>query len=184
MNVGFLAIQSIFRQPLPPERLRQDRAGNRTMPNLYRYSMEKKMITPKDASNLFMDRVLIDLYHEVYKYLQEAITEGLPGRVDDPNATENWYRNLADKDKLLLNEIIQSTIKETIFSFLTILDNVSGGFPIQGQDSDFALYIQTYRNGNDLVKNKVLEAVRFNSLADEELHSLFLNRIEEEEEEN
>jgi hypothetical protein len=131
------------------------------------------MITSKEAANIFISKYLLSLYKNTYKVIESQLAEGFPGGVEEPYEMEKWYKNLDDDSKGLINDLLQATVKITIFEVLVLLDNMTGGYPIKGQVSDFALYLQTYADVEAKRINQLREAVRFNSLQDEELHDLF-----------
>jgi retron-type reverse transcriptase len=45
---------------------------------------------------------------------------------------------------MMVERIVQKAASVTLFCILVRLDNLSGGWPIEGKLSDFALYIQSY----------------------------------------
>jgi hypothetical protein len=135
------------------------------------------MISEDEAAQKFLERILIIAYKGIENDFNSMLEEGLPGRVDDPSYCEGWYKALKDKEKSIVREIIRAVIRETLFRVLVILDNRSGGTPIIGQPSDFALYLQSYSDWDSLAQNKPLDLTRFNSLKNDELHDMFITLL-------
>lgn len=137
------------------------------------------MITSDEAARLFIDRMTRGVYHETYNGIVSLLSEGLPGRVDDPFETEKWYKGLDETHKAIIHEMIRASIIETIFNVMVYLDNLKGGYPARDQVSDFALYLQIYSDRKEMANNQPQEKVRFNSINDDELHDLFMMSIDE-----
>jgi hypothetical protein len=137
------------------------------------------MISSEQAANLFIESIIFNAYRGVYQIYDSMLKEGLPGRVDDPNEIEKWYQKLDEIGQTHIKEVVRAAIREAVFNVLVVLDNRTGGNPIRGQSSDFALYIQTYIDSEAKANNQSLKAVRFNSLFDDELHDLFISTLDE-----
>jgi hypothetical protein len=137
------------------------------------------MVTSEQAARHFIQRILFGAYRDTYTYIESGLAEGLPGRVDEPLNLEKWYQNLDDNQKLLVKSIVQASIRAAIFEVLVLVDNMTGGYPITGQLSDFALTLQTYIDSEARYRNQPQESVRFNSIGDYELHDLFIDSLEE-----
>jgi len=145
------------------------------------------MFTKDNAANLFIDILFKGVYRIFYRDMETMLLpDGMPGRVDDPVFLEEWWNSLDEPHQSLLREVVKCTIEETIIRFLAILDN-SSGWPIRGQMSEFAVYLQTYQNYEDLSKNLSKETVRLNDkfangYDDDQLQVLFYNRLNNAEE--
>lgn len=137
------------------------------------------MITIDEAAQKFLDRIFVIAYKGIEHDFNAMIEQGLPGRVDDPTFCEEWYKALKEEEKSIVREIMKAVIRETVFRVLVVLDNQSGGTPIIGQPSDFALYLQSYADWDSLAQNQPLELTRFNSLKNDELHDMFLTLLNE-----
>lgn len=137
------------------------------------------MISTDEAARKFLERILIIAYKGIEIDFNSMLEEGLPGRVDNPSYCEEWYKALKEEEKNIVREIIRAVIRESVFRILVILDNRSGGTPLIGQPSDFALYLQSYSDWDSLAQNQPLEFTRLNSLKNEELHDLFVSLLNE-----
>ena len=139
------------------------------------------MIKVEDAANLFTDII----YHRIYKGFyhemeSKFLVEGMPGRADDQARLSDWYNSLDQQSKNSVKEIVQLTIKETMWRFLDFLDS-RGGTAIKGQWADFAVYLQVYESMESMANNQPSNSARINMLFGgdyEELGNLFLSRID------
>ena len=142
------------------------------------------MLATEDAEKIFIDIVFARVYRNLYHDMEtKLLPEGLPGWADEPIALQEWFNNLDKNHQEFVKEIVRTTIKDSIFRFLAILDNTIG-FPIRGQLSDFAIYLQTYQDWGAVPKNLPKESVRLNpNLApghdEDELQNLFYQRVKE-----
>jgi hypothetical protein len=85
-----------------------------------------------------------------------------------------WFRNLNTEDQSRVSEIVREAVDSAIFGVLVVLDGLSGGNPVDGTNSDFALELQTYADEDARRANAPETSVRINqSDTTEPLHDLF-----------
>jgi hypothetical protein len=118
----------------------------------------------EEAIKVFMQRVEIRSYKAALEEVISLLKSGPIGLNPKANEIElhEWYENLNDDNKLKIEEIIKKTAFHSIFGFLMILDNLTMGYPIEGEVSDFALYIQSYSDKTSRSLNQPKEVFRIN----------------------
>jgi hypothetical protein len=134
------------------------------------------------AADLFLRFVIERARNNVIEGIQEDLNEGPPGRKPSPDAVarHKWFQNLSPEDQSRVSEIIRESVDSAIFGVLVVLDGVSGGNPVEGTTSDFALKLQTYANEDARGENAPEISVRINpSDTTELLHDLFRWKLEE-----
>ena len=139
-------------------------------------------MTRGDAADLFLQFVVERARNNVIEGVQEDLNDGPPGRKPSPDAVARhvWFRNLSPEDRSRVTEIIRESVDAAIFGVLVVLDGVSGGNPIEGTTSDFALELQTYADEDARAENAPEMSVRINpSDTTELLHDLFRWKLEE-----
>ena len=133
------------------------------------------------AADLFL-RFVIGARNNVIEGVHHNLNEGPPGRKPWPDAVvrHRWFRNLSTEDQSRVSEIIRESVDSAIFAVLVTLDGLSGGNPVEGTTSDFALELQTYTNEDARAENAPETSVRINpSDTTELLHDLFRWKLEE-----
>lgn len=118
----------------------------------------------QDASEEFIQRVIMSGYESSLKGIQALLKDGPIGtapRVEDVELHE-WYKDLTEENKLMLEKVIKETSFRTLFGCLVIIDNLSMGYPIKGEVSDFAIYIQSYPDEASRLQNQPKESIRIN----------------------
>jgi hypothetical protein len=138
--------------------------------------------TRGEAADLFLRFVIARALNNVIEGIQQDLNEGPPGRkpAADAVARHVWFRNLSPEDQSRVSEIIRESVDSAIFGVLVVLDGVSGGNPIEGTTSDFALELRTYTNEDARAENAPETSVRINpSDTTELLHDLFRWKLEE-----
>jgi hypothetical protein len=108
------------------------------------------------------------------------LESGPPGRkpAEDRLRLHQWYQTLDEPSRDRVRELVTHAVHGAVFGCLCLLDGVTGGWPVPGQLSDFAVYLQTYADEQAVRTDSPLSSVRVNpgSKEDEELHDL-LNMI-------
>lgn len=131
------------------------------------------------AITIFMENIVSGAYDGTISAIKKWLEEGPSGRLknEDFSSIHNWFNNLNENDKNMVNHIIEKSVNLAIFSFLVTLDNKKGGTPLKGQLSDFALYLQTYNDKDSMINYQFNEARRINlsNTIDGELHDRFSN---------
>jgi hypothetical protein len=85
------------------------------------------LYTTEEATSLFVEIIFARVYQNIYRdMVTKILPEGLPGRVDDPISLQEWLNSLDANHLNYINEIVQSTIEESIIRFLGVLDNQIG----------------------------------------------------------
>jgi hypothetical protein len=134
------------------------------------------------AADQFLRFVIERARNNVIEGVQENLNDGPPGRTPSPDAVarHRWFRNLSPEDQSRVSDIIRESVDSAIFGVLVVLDGVSGGNPVEGTTSDFALALQTYTNEDARAENAPATSVRINpSDTTELLHDLFRWKLEE-----
>ena len=114
--------------------------------------------------------------------IMSVLEEGSLGKEPSPSslAHHSWFRNLDHESHVNIRTIVQEAIDNALFSVLVILDGAAGGYPLKGQLSDYALYVQAYSNEKAYVSDEPHIAVRLNPAnSTEDLHDIFRWMLEE-----
>jgi hypothetical protein len=134
------------------------------------------------AADLFLRFVIDRARSGVIESVNQRLSDGPPGRKPPPDAVARhmWFRNLSTEDQTRVTEIIRESVDAAIFGVLVVLDGFSGGYPIEGTTSDFALELRTYANNEARADNFPEMSIRINpSDTTEFLHDLFQWKLEE-----
>lgn len=134
------------------------------------------------AADLFLRLVIDRARNGVIEGVEGALSGGPPGRKPSPGAVARhmWFRNLSTEDQSRLSEVIRESVDSAIFGVLAVLDGVSGGYPVEGRTSDFALELRTYANDEARAENVPEVSVRINpSDSTELLHDLLRWKLDE-----
>jgi hypothetical protein len=131
-----------------------------------------------EAANIFLGRIFDHAYQGSINGVRSLLEKGPVGRAKQPEKLElyDWYQNLDLRDRQLVLSVIEETAKLSIFSFLVVLDNKDIGPPIVDRSSDFALYLQTYENDDDMFiySPKKMTRVNRSYSIDGDLHDEFV----------
>lgn len=134
------------------------------------------------AADRFLRSVINRARNGVIEDMKEDLNVGPPGRKPSPDAVarHNWFKSLSSEDQSRVGEIIRESVDAAIFGVLVILDGLSGGNPVEGTTSDFALELRTYADEHTRAENSAATSVRINpSNTTEPLHDLFRWKLEE-----
>lgn len=139
-------------------------------------------LTTDDARRLFLSMLIARSYDGAIKITTTLLEEDSSLKQLSPDfvALRTWFNSLDDKSRLNVQMLIQRAVDSSVFGSLVLLDGLTGGNPIRGTTSDFALYLQTYENdelrGSDIVEHRI----RLNHPElSEFLHDLYRDMIEE-----
>jgi hypothetical protein len=127
--------------------------------------VDKRNVTANEALDIFLK---IFVQHSLYGTIdgiKKLLENGSAGMKKKPNdvALHEWYLTLDDDAKKHIGTIIRKTAELSTFSALVVLDNKTIGYPIEGQPSDFALYLQTYEDSNGMYDySSSIKSIRFN----------------------
>jgi hypothetical protein len=134
-----------------------------------------------DAVSIFMKLVVKHAYLGAINIMTKLLTQGPSGRLkpQDRLRLHQWYMSLDSKGQAMVSEIIEESVKVSVFNFLVFLDNKTVGNPIQKQFSDFAVYLQSYSSEDTRIQNTPVETIRINQSyeASGELHELLNETI-------
>ena len=114
--------------------------------------------------NEFMQRIVISAYKSPLDGIRSLLINGpieTKPRVDDIQLFE-WYKNLSDTDKAMVEVVMKETAHRVLFGALVIIDNLAMGYPIKGTPSDFALYVQSYPDDASRLNNEPKDTIRIN----------------------
>ena len=134
------------------------------------------------AADRFLRFVIERARNNVIEGIQEDLIDGPPGRKPSAGAVARhmWFRSLSTEDQSRVSEVIREAVDSAIFGVLVVLDGLSGGNPVEGTTSDFALELQTYADEETRRENAPEISVRINpSDTTEPLHDLFRWKLEE-----
>jgi hypothetical protein len=138
------------------------------------------MFNKNELVNHFIDAIINRAVDNTKNNMETLLTQGPPGQIKDPTdlAISEWYLNLKDQDKEMVQQITQNSIIRTVFNVLVIIDNKIG-YPIEGVASDYSLNLHIYNNQDDLFSNKPQQTIRINQSYSPkgDLHDLFVNKI-------
>ncbi len=140
------------------------------------------------AIDIFIRRIVCDVYDGAINGIRKVLEKGPSGRAKQVNRFEmfEWYQKLNERDRRVLLEIIEESVKLSVFLFLIELDNKVGGPPIRDKSSDFALYLQTYESDKEKYSYSpnMSTQVNMSYTAGGDLHDTFINLLRTREEGN
>jgi hypothetical protein len=143
--------------------------------------MNPKSIHSHEAASIFVDALLHNAYIGTIRAVERRLQAPLPGR---PEAEEieqqRWYATLGEESRAHVDAVIRYAVDLATFSCCTIIDGASGGYPVPETESEWALYLQF---GSDTSASEVnvegSRSVRVNAPDEEDLHDMFVARLEE-----
>jgi len=143
---------------------------------------------PEEAAELFVKTVISEVYNGTDEDILSALRAGPPGRRPDQDSISIhlWFRDLDDVDKEHVAAIVRECVDAATFHFLVLLDGMTGGYPIPGKESDFALYLREYENAHARAVDSPLASIRLNpaGVSVEDLHDIFRRLLQERAEGN
>ncbi len=117
-----------------------------------------------EAQRIFLQKIVNRTYSGTLETMDAFFEKGPVAR--KPTTTDidlfEWYQKLTLDEKHLVQKICQKTAYSALFGTLVILDNLTGGYPANGEISDFALFLQIYDNKNDIAVDQPKEKLRIN----------------------
>jgi len=141
----------------------------------------------RTAIDIFLSKIIDHAYNGAIIGIRKILEKGPSGRAKQvkKNMIYNWYQKLDENDRQIVLDLIEESVKLSIFSFLVVLDNKAGGPPLD-QNSDFALYLQTYESDNEMFNYSPSNQTRVNMsyTIGGELHDEFNYRISKLNSEN
>src|SRR5262245_53332563 len=120
--------------------------------------------TPDKAAAEFAQRAVMIAYDSILQNCFSELEEGakLPNPTKDRIDWITWYQCLHAVDRGRLRAIVQDAVEFAVFRFLVMLDNLSGGPPIEGCVSDYAVYVQVYGSLEERGTDHAVSKVRVN----------------------
>ncbi|MCI0390966.1 MAG: hypothetical protein MOB07_19650 [Acidobacteria bacterium] len=144
--------------------------------------MRDESIDRNEAAKIFLEQVIYSAFDGAIKSIQSLLSDGPPGRKppEDKVHRSQWFNSLDNESQQHVLTIIRDSVDAAVFGCLVLLDNQTVGYPLDGQLSDYALYLQTY-SGEDAVKTDQPQvSVRINpAWSTEFLHDMFRWIIDE-----
>ncbi|MCI0561052.1 MAG: hypothetical protein MN733_21405 [Nitrososphaera sp.] len=138
--------------------------------------MMNDSIDRNEAARVFLEQVIRRAYDGVIKDMQSLLSEGPPGRKPPEELVQRsqWFKSLDSDSQKHVKAIIQASVDAAVFGCLVLLDNLIVGYPLDGQLSDYALYLQTYSDMDAHKADQPEVSVRINPSSNTELlHDLF-----------
>lgn len=142
------------------------------------------IVSKKQASELFISQLIERAYHGAIQDVLQNLENGPPGRRAQERLIilHNWYIGLPYKERDYVRDIIRDAVDSAVFGALVLLDGLTGGDPIEGTHSDFALYLQLYKNLDAKSHGDATEMIRLNSLgSNTDLHDLLRILLQQSE---
>lgn len=131
----------------------------------------------KEAAELFIQRIILGARVGTIGGVKKWLEFGPPGREPENRLVEMhaWFRALDKNNQDAILNIVQEAIDRALFNALVVLDGYAGGLPLKGVESDFALYLQTYREAKDEALDKPLFRIKINPWhSTEALHDIYM----------
>lgn len=129
------------------------------------------------AIDAFMNKIVARAYKGSISIATQLLEQGPLERNPSANRTalHIWYEKLDTNQREMVRQVIKETARSAVFGCLVVLDNRSGGYPLEGDISDFALLVQRYADSEAYSANRVDDSVQINDLSNLgiDLHDLF-----------
>lgn len=133
------------------------------------------------AIDAFMNKIVVRAYKGAIAIVTQLVEDGPLERNPSAirTALHTWYEKLDTNQQEMVRQTIKETAYSAVFGCLVVLDNRSGGYPLEGELSDFALLVQRYTDSEAYSANQVEESVRINDLSNQgiDLHDLLGEHI-------
>jgi hypothetical protein len=100
----------------------------------------------KEAAELFIRMLITRAYDGAIADATSILENGPPGRRPRQSlvSLHRWYHSLDNDDRECVAALVRETADAAVFGCLVLLDGLTGGYPVQGRFSDFALYLRVY----------------------------------------
>ncbi len=134
------------------------------------------------ATTDFIDRITLRAYEGAIRDSRKLLENGPAGRkpAQELVSLHQWFSQLAKDDREQVHRAVRDAVEAAIFGFFVVLDGASGGWPVEGEISDFALYRQSYADYDAEKADTPTTRVKINGLSmSEDLHDLFMLAIQE-----
>lgn len=145
--------------------------------------MMTRPVDSNGAAELFVSTLFVEAYEAVTRYMVCDLVEGPPGRgpLASMVARHHWYQQLGEADQAHVQSVIRASVRAALFECLVLLDGMSGGYPISGEPSDYALFLQSYQDEETLAHGTPNRSIRINPRfsTEEYLHDRFVGILEE-----
>ena len=112
--------------------------------------MKYQSLNSEEAAYIFLDRIKHNAYDSVIHSMQILLEQGPPGRKKNHKQVElyRWFQDLDEYNRKLVLDVVEESIKLSIFSFLVILDNKISGSLLENQIADIDVRLSTYDSDN------------------------------------
>jgi hypothetical protein len=136
------------------------------------------------ATTDFIERIILRAYEGTIRDSRELLENGPAGRkpAEEKVSLHQWFSQLAEDDREQVHRAVRNAVEAALFGVFVVLDGASGGWPIEGEISDFALYRQAYADYDAEKADAPKARVKINGLSmSEDLHDLFMLALQERE---
>ncbi len=145
--------------------------------------MTTELLNSSEAAEIFLKMLIAQAYDGAIEGMKSYLEKGPPGRKPSQELVTlyQWFRNLDGESQKYVLTISRKAVDFAIFECLVLLDGLTGGNPIEGKTSDFAVCLQTYKDENARTTNSSQTSVRLNPAhtTDYDLHDKFRLILEE-----
>ena len=138
--------------------------------------MKTPSLNQKEAKELFLNQLICRAYDGAIESTISTLEEGPAGRKPQRSLVDlhHWFQGLDDQSRKYVSALIQEAVDSSVFGCLVLLDGLTGGYPVKGEISDFAVYLQIYENEEAREVNLPRFSVRVNSTkSGDDLHDMF-----------
>ena len=150
--------------------------------------MKSEEITSALAGREFIEKVVItSCYENTLSNVRSQFVDGPPGGVPDVRhvALHRWFAGLLSDDQEKVMDIVAYAVDLSLFHLLNVLDGTSSPWPVEGVNSDYAVYLQTYKDDQDEKINSPDRSVRINPIfppsSQDYLHDVFSELMESQD---
>lgn len=136
--------------------------------------------------NLFVQVIVDRVYKQTISSVEKIVRDG-PFWKNPPQDLCNFhdlYESLDYENKEMMISLIGYSIKSCVFDLFTYFDGVQGSsnLVVDGEVSDFVLYLQKYREIEDKPKNKFINQTKISGTSFfDDFHDLFTEAVENTE---
>jgi hypothetical protein len=141
-------------------------------------------MNPEKAARRFLEMLIARARDGVLKGRASELENGprIPKPSERDHSLYQWFQSLDSRGKANALSLMSACIDSTVFGCLVLLDGLTGGNPIKGETSDFALYLQTYQDEAARTVDAYESRVRINLPSQAmDLHDLFKIMLKERE---
>ncbi len=149
--------------------------------------MNGNSMNSQQAAELFLSLLIDRAYNGAIGGTTSLLEKGPPGRKprQDLVLLHQWFQDLDEESRGQVLNVVRQAVDAAVFGCLALLDGVAG-YPIEGKISDFAVYLQVYKDIDARKANSPTSSVRLNpAYTAEFLHDMYRwilqERVEQDE---